>query len=109
MMADQNDRQTGVVKWFDAQKNYGFIEPESGGKDIFVHANDLNLGFGERLSEGDRVEFTVKEGDKGLNAVNVSMAGATSADDASSDDEADMDTEPAAETEIEADTEEEIL
>jgi len=61
----------GTVKFFNESKGFGFITPEDGGKDVFVHANGLN---GLRIDEGDRVSFDVEEGQKGLNAVNVKMA-----------------------------------
>jgi len=60
----------GTVKFFNEGKGFGFITPEEGGKDIFVHANGLNGGS---LFEGDKVEYDVEEGRKGLNAVNVSV------------------------------------
>ena len=61
----------GTVKFFNESKGFGFITPEDGGKDVFVHANGLN---GLRIDEGDKVSFDVEEGQKGLNAVNVKMA-----------------------------------
>ena len=61
----------GTVKFFNETKGFGFITPDDGGKDVFVHANSLN---GTILNEGDKVSFDVEEGQKGLNAVNVSMA-----------------------------------
>jgi len=61
----------GTVKFFNESKGFGFITPEDGGKDVFVHANGLN---GLRIDEGDKVSFDVEEGQKGLNAVNVEMA-----------------------------------
>ena len=60
----------GTVKFFNETKGFGFIAPDDGGKDVFVHANDLD---GERITEGDKVEFEIEEGKKGLNAVNVSL------------------------------------
>lgn len=64
--------QQGKVKWFDAEKGYGFIEPEDGGKDIFVHRNNVeNLGFDQGLHDGEAVEFEVEETPKGLSAINV--------------------------------------
>lgn len=61
----------GTVKFFNEEKGYGFITPDDGGKDVFVHANGLN---GIRIDEGDKVSYDVEEGKKGLNAVNVSFA-----------------------------------
>ncbi|MEX1010663.1 MAG: cold shock domain-containing protein [Balneolaceae bacterium] len=64
--------QKGKVKWFDAVKGFGFIEPEDGGKDVFVHRNNVeNLGRDQGLEENEEVEFSVEEGPKGLSAVEV--------------------------------------
>lgn len=64
--------QYGKIKWFDAEKGYGFIEPEDGSKDIFVHKNNIeNLGYQEGLNDGEEVEFDVEETDKGLSAIDV--------------------------------------
>ena len=64
--------QYGKIKWFDAEKGYGFIEPEDGGKDVFVHRNNIeNLGYEEGLRDGEEVEFDVEETPKGLSAVDV--------------------------------------
>ena len=60
----------GTVKFFNEDKGFGFITPDEGGKDVFVHANGLN---GLSITEGDKVSFDVEEGQKGLNAVNVQM------------------------------------
>ena len=59
---------TGTVKFFNESKGFGFIVPEDGSKDIFVHANGLN----EDIREGDSVTYDAEEGQKGLNAINVS-------------------------------------
>lgn len=67
------ERQSGTVKWFNDGKGYGFIAPEMGGKDLFVHYSEI-VGDGFRtLREGDRVEFTVGEGDKGPSAKEVTV------------------------------------
>jgi len=60
----------GTVKFFNDSKGFGFITPEDGGKDVFVHVNGLNGGS---LNEGDKVTYEVQEGQKGLNAVNVEV------------------------------------
>ena len=58
---------TGTVKFFNQTKGFGFIAPEDGGKDIFVHHSGLN----DEIREGDKVEYDAEEGQKGMNAVNV--------------------------------------
>jgi CspA family cold shock protein len=64
--------QTGIVKWFDDGKGYGFITPEGGGKDLFAHHSEIKNGGGFRsLQENQRVEFEVKQGQKGLQAANI--------------------------------------
>ena len=61
----------GKVKWFNDQKGYGFIEPEGGSKDVFVHHSGIQmLGF-KSLNEGDEVEFEIEEDPRGPKAVNV--------------------------------------
>ena len=61
----------GTVKWFSDQKGYGFITPDAGGKDVFVHQTGL-AGDGHRsLAEGARVSFDAEDGPKGPQAVNV--------------------------------------
>jgi cold shock protein len=64
--------QTGTVKWFDDGKGYGFITPEGGGKDLFAHHSEIKNNGGFRsLQENQRVEFEVKQGQKGLQAANI--------------------------------------
>lgn len=64
--------QQGKVKWFDTEKGFGFIEPEDGGKDVFVHRNNVeNLDYNQGLEDGESVEFDIEETPKGLSAVNV--------------------------------------
>ena len=62
---------TGTVKWFNDDKGYGFITPEDGGKDVFVHHSAIDMDGYRSLTEGQRVEFDVEQGDKGLQAKNV--------------------------------------
>jgi len=64
----------GNVKWFDPGKGYGFISPEEGGKDVFVHHSAVRDSGGSSLVEGQRVSFDVEQGPKGLNAVDVKAA-----------------------------------
>ncbi len=63
----------GVVKWFDADKGYGFISSAEG-KDIFVHFSAIQIEGYKTLAEGDQVEFEVKNGDRGPQAANVRKA-----------------------------------
>lgn len=59
----------GTVKFFNISKGFGFITPDDGGKDVFVHAN----GLIDEINEGDKVSYDVEEGPKGLNAKNVKV------------------------------------
>ncbi|HLE84245.1 MAG TPA: cold-shock protein [Thermoanaerobaculia bacterium] len=61
----------GTVKWFNDTKGFGFITPEDGGKDCFVHHTAIQGSGFKSLSEGDRVEFDVVQGQKGPAAENV--------------------------------------
>lgn len=61
---------TGTIKFFNDSKGFGFIKPDDGGEDIFVHVS----GTIDQIRENDKVKFDVKRGKKGLNAVNVKMA-----------------------------------
>jgi CspA family cold shock protein len=64
--------QTGVVKWFNDGKGFGFITPEDGSKDLFAHFSEIRNNGGFRsLQENQRVEFEVKQGPKGLQASNI--------------------------------------
>jgi CspA family cold shock protein len=63
-------REQGTVKWFSNQKGYGFIARENG-EDVFVHFSAVTGNGYKTLAEGDRVEFTVEQGQKGLAAVDV--------------------------------------
>lgn len=63
----------GKVKFFNVKKGWGFIEGEDG-KDYFVHYSDLQMEGFKKLKEGQEVSFSVKEGDKGLQAVEVKAA-----------------------------------
>lgn len=64
------ETETGTVKWFNDSKGYGFISRETG-KDVFVHHSAIEGEGFRSLSENQRVEFTVEEGPKGLQAVHV--------------------------------------
>jgi len=65
-----SDRITGTVKWFNAAKGYGFLSQESG-TDVFVHYTAIQTEGYRTLHEGQQVEFSIEEGPKGLQAVNV--------------------------------------
>jgi len=61
----------GTVKWFNNEKGYGFIVPEDGSKDVFVHYSAINMQGFRTLEEGDEVEFEVQQSDRGPQAVSV--------------------------------------
>jgi CspA family cold shock protein len=63
--------QTGKVKWFNESKGFGFIAPDDGGKDLFAHFRDIQGNGFKVLTENQRVEFEVKEGQKGPQASNI--------------------------------------
>ena len=62
---------SGVVKWFNAEKGFGFITPDGGGDDLFVHQSEIQMEGYRTLDEGQTVEFETKQGPKGLQAANV--------------------------------------
>ena len=68
-------RERGVVKWFNPAKGYGFIQ-RSSGEDVFVHYSAIQMDGYRTLDQGIEVEYDLKEGPKGLQAENVSHAGA---------------------------------
>ena len=61
----------GTVKWFNAEKGYGFIAPEDNSADVFVHFSAIQGNGFKELQENDRVEFETQDGPKGLQAANV--------------------------------------
>ena len=63
-------RERGIVKWYDEVKNYGFITPDSGGKDIFFHRTDLET-LEQTIENGIRVEYEVGQGTKGPQAKKI--------------------------------------
>ena len=66
-------QMTGKVKWFNAEKGYGFISDDNGQGDIFVHFSAINADGYKTLEEGQTVEFDVVEGDRGPQAANVTV------------------------------------
>jgi len=66
-----NNTETGTVKWFNDGKGFGFIAPESGGKDLFAHFKEIRGDGFKSLTEGQRVTYEVTQGQKGLQASNI--------------------------------------
>lgn len=66
----------GTVKWFNVEKGFGFIVPRDGGKDVFVHRNNVNgLGWDDGLQDGEEVAYEVERTPRGLAAINVERKG----------------------------------
>ena len=66
-------KATGIVKWFNAEKGFGFITQDNGSADVFVHYRAIQSDGYKSLNEGQRVSFDVEKGQKGLQAANVSV------------------------------------
>ncbi len=66
-----SNKMTGLVKWFDAGKGFGFITPDNGSKDVFVHFSAIQSNDFKTLDEGQKVEFTIENGQKGPAPGNV--------------------------------------
>ncbi|WP_261093551.1 RNA chaperone/antiterminator CspA [Serratia quinivorans] len=66
-----SNKMTGLVKWFNADKGFGFITPQDGSKDVFVHFSAIQSSDFKTLDEGQNVEFSIENGAKGPSAVNV--------------------------------------
>jgi CspA family cold shock protein len=73
---ERNTRMSnGTVKWFNATKGYGFIQPEDGSKDVFLHISDVQRSGLQDIREGDKLEYEVQQGQQGkLSACNLRMA-----------------------------------
>ena len=66
---------TGTVKWFNDAKGYGFIAPDDGGKDVFVHHSAITGDGFKSLPEGGKVSYEAQQGQKGMEATSVSLVG----------------------------------
>ncbi len=66
---------TGVVKWFNNAKGYGFVTPDQGENDVFVHFSSITMEGYKTLKEGQRVQFEITEGPKGLHASDIKAVG----------------------------------
>lgn len=65
--------ERGTVKWFSSEKGYGFIQPQDGSDDVFVHRNNVaGMDWEDSLSDGETVEYETEQTPKGLSAINVS-------------------------------------
>ena len=64
----------GTVKWFNAQKGFGFITNDNGGEDVFVHFSGIASNGYKTLEEGQKVTFDLEKGQRGMQAVNVNIA-----------------------------------
>ena len=110
---------TGIVKWFNGRKGYGFIEPEDGGNDVFVHVTALKDSGIKFLNEGDKVSYELTENRGRMAAGNLTLDGESSTESVDSDDdqleestdeessEEESSEEEAAEEEAEEESEEE--
>ena len=68
-----SEKKTGTVKWFNNQKGYGFITPEEGGKDLFVHMSSILMEGYKTLSDNQKVSYQMETSDRGPVATNVTI------------------------------------
>lgn len=68
---DGGSEMQGTVKWFNAEKGYGFIAPDGGGQDVFVHYSEIQTQGFRTLDEGQKVEFEIGQGQRGPQATSV--------------------------------------
>jgi cold shock protein len=73
-VSGRNDMAIGTVKWFSNSKGYGFISPDEGGEDVFAHFSAIQMDGYKTLNEGQKVQFEITEGPKGLQAANIKAA-----------------------------------
>lgn len=69
-----SNKTTGIVKWFNETKGFGFIAPDNGSQDVFVHFKSIEIDGFKTLHEGQKVSFNVEKGAKGPQAANVTVA-----------------------------------
>jgi CspA family cold shock protein len=70
-LSEENKMATGTVKWFNAEKGFGFIEQDGGGADVFAHYSNIATSGFRELQEGQKVSFDVTQGQKGPQAENI--------------------------------------
>lgn len=88
--------QTGVVKWFNNAKGFGFIIPESGGGDVFAHYSSIEMDGYKTLKAGQTVVFELEDGPKGMHAINIQSAGSEVDSTGEASPEAEAETSPSA-------------
>ncbi len=64
---------TGIVKWFNDEKGFGFISPDEGGDDLFAHFSAINISGFKSLKEGQKISFEIAQGPKGRQAANIQV------------------------------------